>query len=121
MATATKTAKPARKAAAKPKSKDKNTLDYLQHALDDLDKARSHAQQDARTSIDAAVERIREAVNELRSRAGTEAREFEDRLEQVSEDARRELGRAVIQAQRSPEALAELAAEIRRRKQALIG
>lgn len=113
MATATKTAK----RAAKPT--ETSTLDYLQRALDDLDKARTHAQSDARTNIDAAVGRIRDAAQDLRSRASDEAREFEGRLESVSEDARRELGRMVIQAQRTPEALTELSSEIRRRKRAL--
>jgi hypothetical protein len=113
MATATKTARPTKK------STEKSTLDYLQRALDDLDKARAHAQTDARTNIDAAVGRIRDAAQDLRSRASDEAREFEQRLESVSEDARRELGRMVIHAQRSPEALSELSSEIRRRKQAL--
>ena len=122
MATATtKTVRtPAGKATRRAAAKPKSTLDHLQHALDDLDKARTQAQQDARTSIDAAAERIREAVKDLRGRASGEAREFEERLEHVSEDARRELGRAAVNAQRSPEALAELASEIRRRKQSLI-
>lgn len=110
MATATKPA---------PKPAQKSTLDYLQRALDDLDKARAHARTDVRTNIDAAVGRIRDAADDLRSRAGVEAREFENRLEGVSEDARRELGRMAIQAQRSPDALKELSSEIRRRKRAL--
>jgi DNA anti-recombination protein RmuC len=102
-----------------PKPKSKSTLDYLQQALDDLDKARAQAQVEARTNIDAAAGRIRDAATELRTRASEPARELEERLEQVSEDARRELGKMVIQAQRSPEALTELAAEMRRRKRAL--
>jgi hypothetical protein len=121
MASATKTAtkaKPARQPVAK---QPKSSLDYLQLALDDLDKARAQAQKEAREHIDEAVDRIREAVNELRAKAGEPARDFEERLEQVSEDARRELGKLAVQAQRSPEALAELTAEIRRRKTALVG
>ena len=112
-ATATQPRKPAHKRAPK------TTLDYLQDALDDLGKARAHAQQDARSGIDSAVERIRDAVAQLRDRAGEPAREFETRLEQMSEDARRELGRMAVEAQQSPEALAELGTAIRRRKDTL--
>lgn len=113
MATATKTRKPAHKRAPK------TTLDYLQDALDDLDKARAHAQVDARSGIDSAVERIRHATTQLRDRAAEPAREFETRLEQMSEDARRELGRKAVEAQQSPEALAELETAIRRREETL--
>jgi chromosome segregation ATPase len=123
MAAATKKAKPAAKPARRPvaKRKPKSSLDYLQQALDDLDKARVQAQKEARMNIDKAVERIRDAVTELRARTGEPTREFEERLEQATEDARRELGKLAVQAQRSPEALAELTAEIRRREQALNG
>lgn len=122
MATATKTPKPAAKPVRKAApTKGKTSLDYLQQALDDLDKARAKAQQDAHAAIDAAVERIRAAATDLRSRAAEPARDIEERLEQVSEDARREIGRMAIDAQRSPEALAEMAAQIRRRKRALTG
>jgi acetyl-CoA carboxylase alpha subunit len=113
MATATKRVAPARRPA------EKSTLDYLQRALDDLDHARGHAQQDARASIDNAVDRIRDAVKDIGSRAQDEAHEWQDRLEHVSAEARLELGRAAIRAQGTPEALTELAAEVRRRKQAL--
>ena len=119
MATATKSAKPTRK---QPVAKHpKSSLDYLQLALDDLDRARAQVQVDARGHIDQAVDRIRDAVNELRGKAAEPAREFEGRLEQVSEDARRELGKLAIQAQQSPEALTEMSAAIRQRKQALTG
>ena len=121
MATATKSAKPTPKPVAK---KGKSSLDYLQLALNDLDKARAQAQEEARVSIDEAVDRIREAAQELRGKAAEPARDFdepddEERLEQMSEDARRELGKLAIRAQKSPEALAELSAEIRQRKAAL--
>ena len=116
MATATKSAKPTPKPVAK---KGKSSLDYLQLALNDLDKARAQAQEEARVSIDEAVDRIREAAQELRGKAAEPARDFEERLEQVSEEARRELGKMAVQAQKSPEALAELSAEIRQRKHAL--
>ena len=113
MATATKRVAPARRPA------EKSTLDYLQHALDDLDNAREHAQQDARASIDTAVDRIHRAVKDLRSRAQDEAHDWQERLERVSDEARLELGRTAIRAQGTPEALTELAAEVRRRKRAM--
>jgi len=113
MATATKRTAHARRPA------ETSTLDYLQHALDDLDHARAHAQQDARASIDSAVVRVRDAVKDLNSRAHDEAHEWEERLEHVSSEARLEFGRTAIRAQGTPEALTELAAEIRRRKRAL--
>jgi hypothetical protein len=70
MATATKPpvkpVKPVKPRAAK-KAPELGTLDYLQHALEDLAQARRHAQQDARGFIDSAAERIRAASKDLRS------------------------------------------------------
>jgi hypothetical protein len=57
MATATKKA-PARRA-------EKGTLDYLELALENLNKAREHAQKDAFGQVDSAVERIRETVKDV--------------------------------------------------------
>jgi uncharacterized FlaG/YvyC family protein len=62
MATATKKA-PAKKASAK--KADKGTLDYLELALENLNKAREHAQKDARNQIDSAMERIRETIKDV--------------------------------------------------------
>jgi len=62
MASATKKA-PARKAPAK--KAEKGTLDYLELALENLNKAREHAQKDARGQVDSAVERIRETVKDV--------------------------------------------------------
>ncbi len=102
-----------------PKPAEKSSLDYLQHALDDLAHARAQAQQDARTGIDSAVERIRDVRTDLTLRAHHEADELQARLEHVSEDARREFGRVAIRAQRTPEALTAMQAEIRDRKRKL--
>jgi hypothetical protein len=60
MATATKKP-PARKKAAK------GTLDYLELALENLNKAREHAQKDARAQIDAAVERVRGTISDVKA------------------------------------------------------
>ncbi len=52
---------------------EKGTLDYLELALENLNKAREHAQKDARGQIDTIVERVRGTIGdvraELRSRA----------------------------------------------------
>ncbi len=112
MATATRT--PTRSKASEP-----GTLDFLQRALEDLNRARGHAQLDAQSGIDDATERIRAAADEVRKRLRDEAEELQRRLEHASEDARVELGLVAIRAQRSPEALSVLAREIRRAKDAL--
>ena len=62
MATATKTA-PTKRAPAK--KAEKGTLDYLELALENLNKAREHAQKDARGQIDSPVERIREMIKDV--------------------------------------------------------
>jgi hypothetical protein len=109
MTTATKTA-PVHKPA------QKSSLDYLQHALDDLAHAREQAQAEARKGIDSAIERIREVRKDLGARARDEADEMQARLEHASDEALREFGRAAVRAQRTPEALTELQTEIRARK-----
>ena len=43
----------------------KGTLDYLELALENLNKAREHAQKDARGQIDSTVERIRETIKDV--------------------------------------------------------
>jgi hypothetical protein len=43
-------------------------MDYLQQALEDLDKAREKAGEDTRQRIDEAGERIRHSVSELAAR-----------------------------------------------------
>ena len=113
MTAATKKA-PARKPA------ETSSLDYLQQALEHLALARGQAQNEARAGIDAAAERIRQARNDLGARARDEAGEMQTRLEQASEDALREFGRAAVRAQRTPEALTEMQAEIRARKRMLL-
>ena len=45
---------------------------------------------------------------------------YRARLEHASDDALREFGRAAVLAQRSPEALTEMQAEIRARKRMLL-
>lgn len=97
----------------------KGSGDYLLEALEDLDRAREQAQQEARTHIDSAVDRIRDAKNDLSKRARDEADDLQSRLDSASEELRRELGRTAVRAQRTPEALTALQAEIRDRKRKL--
>jgi hypothetical protein len=61
MATAT------RKPPSKKKTAEKGTLDYLELALENLNKAREHAQHDIRGQIDTAVERVRGTIGDVRS------------------------------------------------------
>ena len=109
----------ATKKATAPKPAQKSTLEYLQHALEDLARAREQAQQDARAGIDAAVDRIRGVRKDLGARAHDEADELQTRLEHASDDALKEFGRAAVRAQRTPEALTEMQVEIRDRKRHL--
>ena len=95
----------ATKKAPAPKPAEKSTLEYLQHALEDLAHARERAQQDARAGIDSAVERIRGVRKDMGARAHDEAEELQTRLEHASDDALMEFGRAAVRAQRTPEAL----------------
>lgn len=110
----------ATKKAPAQKPAEKSSLDYLQHALDDLAHARGQAQVEAREGIDSAVERIREVRNDLGARARDEVDGMQARLEHASDDALREFGRAAVLAQRSPEALTDMQAEIRARKRTLL-
>ena len=113
MTAATKKA-PARKPA------ERSSLDYLQRALDDLAHAREQAQLEVRGGIDAAVERIQKVRKDLGARARDEAEDMQVRLEHASDEALREFGRAAVLAQRSPEALTEMQAEIRARKRMML-
>ena len=116
MATATKTQTKPAHTRTRAKVAEPGTLDFLQRALEDLNRAREHAQLDARVGIDDATERIRAAVEDVRRRLKEEADDVQTRLDHASDEVRLELGRAVIRAQRTPEALSELAREIRRAK-----
>lgn len=119
MATATRTADRPARTRTRAKVAEPGTLDFLQRALEDLNQAREHAQKDAQAGIDDATERIRAAVEDVRSRLREEADELQARLDRASDEARLELARAVIRAQRTPDALTELAREIRHAKDAL--
>ena len=119
MATATRTPERPARTRTPAKMAEPGTLDFLQKALEDLNRAREHAQKDAQASIDDATERIRAAVEDVRKRVKEEADELQTRLDHATDEVRLELGRAVIRAQRTPDALSELAREIRRARNAI--
>ena len=54
-------------ARTRPAKREKGTLDYLELALENLNKAREHAQHDARVQIDAAVERVRGTITDVKA------------------------------------------------------
>lgn len=107
-----------------------STVDYLEHAVDDLNQARQEAQEDVRSAIDSAISRAREALDDLRSetsdraeklRARTEERthEWQRALEDATEEVRRELGVRAVRAQRSKEAIEAMEDEIKTHKKEL--
>lgn len=116
--------------ATKGEEGKQTAVDYLERAVEDLNQARQEAQADVRSMIDSAVDRTREALEDLRANAEERAEKIrtraEDRagqwqrtLEDASEDVRRELGVRAVHAQRSKDALDVLADEIKGRKKEL--
>jgi len=106
----------ATKTARKPATRDGHSpAEYLQGALDDLNKARERATGDIRDGIDSAIERTRDAMKEAGTDAQEEVSHWRSSLDKATDEVRRELGVAV-RAQRSPEALRAMSAEIRKRK-----
>ena len=90
--------------------------EYLRGALDELTKARERASGDIRSGIDAAIERTREAMGEAGTDAQEQLSDWRTSLDKASDEVRRELGILAVRAQRSPEALRAMSAEIRKRK-----
>ena len=113
MTTSTTTKKSNARAAA---PSEQAPLDYLRDALEDLDKAREKAGEEVRAGIDSARERVRDAREELTDRGEGQVKDWREHLGDATDDALRELGRWAVRAQRSPEALDELAKEIGTRK-----
>ncbi len=98
------------------KKKHTTTLDHLQHAATELDKARGQASHDVTSNIDAALTRIREAADDVRHRAQDQVTDWQETLEHAGADMRVDLGRRAVRAQSTPEALAELTGEIEKRQ-----
>ena len=116
--------------ASKTDEQEQTAVDYLEHAVEDLKQAGQEAGGEVRSAIDSAMNRTREALDDLRSgaeeraerlrsRAENRAREWQDALEDASEDARHELGVRAVRAQRSEDALDTMAEEIKRHKKEL--
>jgi hypothetical protein len=95
---------------------DQGPIDYLQGALHDLTKARERARGDIRVGIESAIDHTRDAIKEAGAEAQDQIAEWERSLEKAGDDVRRELGVMAVRAQRSPEALRAMSAEIRKRK-----
>ena len=91
-------------------------LEHLQHALEDLGRAREGASEQARDRIDAATDSVRDAATTFRSRAEELIAQWEEMLQREADDVLVELGKVAVRSQRSPGALRELSAEIRRRR-----
>ena len=80
-------AKPQRKA---PAHAEPTTSDRLKDAVEDLDKARDQAGQQAKESIDSAIARIREAASELGDKARDQTAEWQTAPESAGDDVLRE-------------------------------
>lgn len=107
----------ATKTGRKPaKSDGHSPVEYLQGALDELGKARERTQGEIREGIDSAIERTRDAMKDAGSEAQTQVADWRSSLEKASDEVRRELGILAVRAQRSPESLRAMSAEIRKRK-----
>lgn len=62
----TTTKKPATRAKRPAAARaEPSSLDYVQQAIEDLDKARSRATDELRETIDSAIERLRKAASQL--------------------------------------------------------
>jgi hypothetical protein len=106
----------ATKTAPKRKSDGHSPTEYLQDALEELTHARERAGGDIRSGIDSAIERTRDALKEAGDEAQGQISEWRGTLDRTTDDMRRELGILAVRAQRTPEALRAMSAEIRKRK-----
>ena len=106
----TTTPKPAEQPAAK------SSIDHLQEAISEIDRARQSAQGEAREQLDRASDRLRTLAGDLRGKAGDEAHDVQSSLDRASEHLRIDLGLRAVRAQGSTDALTRLSAEIRKRK-----
>jgi uncharacterized protein YicC (UPF0701 family) len=109
---------------------EKTAATYLEDALEDLKEARQEVTDELRTTIDSAISRAREALDQARSdvegraehlKVSMEERaaEWQRMLEDASDDVRHELGVRSVRAQHSPETLKEMADEIDKREKEL--
>ena len=95
--------------------------DNVQKAIDDLRAAGEKATGDVRSSIDAAVARLRDASGEATKTASDQMSNWRSTLEDATEDVRKELGKLAVRAQSSVESLDEVAKELDERRKSLGG
>ena len=85
MTTATKTTKASARRAERTLAKEHadgaRTLEYLQHAIDDIGRAREHAHKELRADLDTAMARMREIAGDVRRRAQNDAAESHETTE----------------------------------------
>jgi uncharacterized protein YicC (UPF0701 family) len=89
---------PVATSAKPPAATEKTSLDYLQMAVQDLDRARERAGEELRAVIDDAVRKLREAIEDLRRRAESQTAEWEKSLEHAADDVLLERGRRAAMA-----------------------
>ncbi len=94
----------------------KTSVDHVQEALGEIDKARQSAQGEARGQLDRATDRLGALATDLRDRAEEEARDFQASLDRAGEHLRVDLGLRAVRAQNTSEALTKLSAEIDKRQ-----
>ena len=116
--------------ATEANEQEQTAVDYLEHAVEDLKQAGQEGGEEVRSAIDSAINRTREALEDLssaaeeraekiRTRAEDRAAEWQRTLEDATEDTRRELCIRAVHAQRSRDALDEIADEIKKQKKEL--
>ena len=110
MATATKT--PARQ----QQDGDVKVLRSVQDAIDELDLVRTQTQEDVRKHIDQAMERMRGAADDLRSRTDERTTQVEKSITDFADDVWQQLATLSIRQLRDPQALTALSAEIKDRR-----
>ena len=93
--------------------------DQIQKAIDDLRSAGEKATGDVRSSIDSAVERLKDASGDATSRAQDQVSNWRDTLDKATEDVRKELAKLAVRAQTSTGALDEVSKEIDERRSSL--
>ena len=91
----------------------------LQKAIEDLRSAGEKATGDVRARIDDAMRRINDASGGASGRAQDQISTWRETLDTATQDVRIQLAKLAIKAQTSPDALAELEAEISARRSEL--
>ena len=93
--------------------------DQIQKAIDDLRSAGEKATGDVRSSIDSAVDRLKDVSGDATSRAQDQVSNWRDTLDKATEDVRKELGKLAVRAQTSLESVDEIGKELDQRREAL--